>query len=278
MEFVTISSGDLTARINPFGAELWSLTDAQGREFMTDGDPAFWPGHAPLLFPVVGGLHANRYRLDGQEYELPRHGFARRSTFETVEAAEGRARFRLRDSAETRAVYPFAFALEMTFVLDGTTLHMAATVRNSGDAALPFSFGYHPAFAWPLPGGADKADHVIAFASPEPQPVRRVDPQTHRIVAPRPFAHREIKPSVEQRRIDEALKEVTDRPGDIPRRQGTIADDRARVALFPIVQQLLQQVFAVLEIPVKTGPRNLQSLAQAQDFDQCHALVDQHVA
>ncbi|MEJ2409222.1 MAG: aldose 1-epimerase family protein [Novosphingobium sp.] len=178
MEFVTISSGDLTARINPFGAELWSLTDAQGREFMTDGDPAFWPGHAPLLFPVVGGLHANRYRLDGQEYELPRHGFARRSTFETVEAAEGRARFRLRDSAETRAVYPFAFALEMTFVLDGTTLHMAATVRNSGDAALPFSFGYHPAFAWPLPGGADKADHVIAFASPEPQPVRRVDPVT----------------------------------------------------------------------------------------------------
>ncbi|MCJ2180775.1 aldose 1-epimerase family protein [Novosphingobium album (ex Hu et al. 2023)] len=176
MEFVTISSGDLTARINPFGAELWSLTDAHGREFMTAGDPAFWSGHAPLLFPIVGGLAANRYRVDGQEYELPRHGFARRSPFELMEAGECSARFRLRDSAETRAVYPFAFELEMAFVLDGTTLHMTATVRNPGDTALPFSFGYHPAFAWPLPGGSDKADHVIAFSSPETQRVRRLDP------------------------------------------------------------------------------------------------------
>lgn len=175
-EFVTISSGDLTARINPFGAELWSLADAQGREFMTDGDPAFWSGHAPLLFPIVGGLEANRYRVDGQEYELPRHGFARRSVFETVKAQADVAIFRLRDSAETRAVYPFAFELEMAFTLAGMTLHMAAIVRNPGDGALPFSFGYHPAFAWPLPGGAAKADHVVAFASPEPGAVRRLDP------------------------------------------------------------------------------------------------------
>lgn len=178
MEFVTISSGDLTARINPFGAELWSLTDAHGREFMTNADPAFWSGHAPVLFPIVGGLAANRYRVDGGEYELARHGFARCSAFTLVEAGEDHARFRLRDSEETRAVYPFAFELEMAFALEGTTLHTSATVRNPGDVPLPFSFGYHPAFAWPLPGGTAKADHVIAFASPEPQVVRRLDPAT----------------------------------------------------------------------------------------------------
>ncbi|MCT2399179.1 aldose 1-epimerase family protein [Novosphingobium mangrovi (ex Huang et al. 2023)] len=178
MEFVTISSGDLTARINPMGAELWSLTDSRGREFMTDADPAFWSGHAPLLFPVVGGLNANRYRLDGAEYELPRHGFARHSAFEVVEVGENEARFRLRDSAETRAVFPFAFELEVVYRLEDATLHVTATVRNPGTDPLPFSLGYHPAFAWPLPGGADKADHVIAFAEPEPGPIRRLDPSS----------------------------------------------------------------------------------------------------
>lgn len=177
-ELIEITSGDLTARINPSGAELWSLADRQGHEFMTDADPAFWSGHAPLLFPVVGALNGNRYRLDGREYELPRHGFARRSRFEVLEAGESEARFVLRDSEETRAAYPFAFMLEMAFHLEGATLHMEATVSNPGAESLPFSFGYHPAFAWPLPGGAAKADHVIAFAEPEAQPIRRVDPQT----------------------------------------------------------------------------------------------------
>lgn len=175
MEFVTIRSGELTARINPLGAELWSLTDVLGREFMTDADPAFWSGHAPLLFPVVGSLNGGRYRLDEQEYELPRHGFARHSMFDVAETGESAARFCLTDSEETRKVYPFAFELEMAFRLDGASLRMDATVRNPGAGPLPFSFGYHPAFAWPLPGGAEKADHVIAFAEPEPQPIRRVD-------------------------------------------------------------------------------------------------------
>lgn len=178
VELVTISSGDLTARINPLGAELSSLADRQDREFMTDADPAFWSGHAPLLFPIVGGLNEGRYRLDGQEYELPRHGFARHSLFEVIETGESQARFRLSESAETRAAYPFAFELETAFRLDGATLHVEATVRNPGGEVLPFSFGYHPAFAWPLPGGAEKADHVIAFAESEPQPIRRVDPST----------------------------------------------------------------------------------------------------
>lgn len=175
-ELIEITSGDLTARINPLGAELWSLTDAAGREFMTGADPAFWTGHAPVLFPIVGSLEGDRYGLDGREYELPRHGFARRSPFEVIEAGETAARFLLRDSEGTRAAYPFAFELEIAFSLHGATLHVAATVRNAGAEPLPFSFGYHPAFAWPLPGGAGKADHVIAFACPEPQPIRRVDP------------------------------------------------------------------------------------------------------
>jgi galactose mutarotase-like enzyme len=171
---LTITSGALTARINPLGAELWSLTDADGRDYMTDADPAFWTGHAPLLFPVVGSLAGDRLRLDGKDYGLARHGFARRSHFAVIEQGESFVRFRLSDSAETRAVYPFAFALDMAFRLDGLTLAMEATVANPGDGPMPFSFGYHPAFAWPLPGGGEKTAHKLVFECEEPLDVRRV--------------------------------------------------------------------------------------------------------
>ena len=53
-DLIRIASDTLSAAINPLGAELWSLRDAEGRELMTDADPAFWTGHAPILFPVVG--------------------------------------------------------------------------------------------------------------------------------------------------------------------------------------------------------------------------------
>ena len=174
-ELISITSGELTARINPLGAELWSLADAAGREYMTDADPAFWTGHAPLLFPIVGALNGGRYRLADGVYELTKHGFARTSTFECVEHSADEVRFRLRDDEATRVVYPFAFALEMGFRVEGMALYMTATVTNPGDAPLPFSFGFHPAFAWPLPGGADKAAHRIVFAEAEPQPIRRID-------------------------------------------------------------------------------------------------------
>jgi galactose mutarotase-like enzyme len=174
-DLIAIASAELTARINPFGAELWSLTDAAGREFMTDADPAFWAGHAPVLFPIVGALNQGRYRLGDVQYELPKHGFARTSLFECVGHEADAVRFRLNDNAATRAVYPFAFWLEMAFRLDGPALHLTATVTNPGDRPLPFSFGFHPAFAWPLPGGAEQAAHRIVFAEPEPQPIRRID-------------------------------------------------------------------------------------------------------
>jgi galactose mutarotase-like enzyme len=172
---IAIGSDALSAMINPLGAELTSLRDAAEREFMTDADPAFWSGHAPLLFPIVGALNGGEYGLDGRAYALPKHGFARTSRFELVEHEPDRALLRLADSEATRAVYPFAFALEMAFALDGATLGMTATVRNPGATPMPFSFGFHPAFAWPLPGGAAKDAHALVFERDEPQDIRRID-------------------------------------------------------------------------------------------------------
>ncbi|AOH83076.1 aldose epimerase [Sphingomonas panacis] len=167
-DLVEIAGAGLSAAINPFGAELTHLRDAQGRELMTDADPAFWTGHAPLLFPFVGRLSGDVLRLDGAEYPMKQHGFARRSAFALVEHGESHVRFRLEDDAETRAVYPFAFALDAAYAIEDATLTIAITIANRGDAPMPASFGFHPAFAWPLPYGEPRADHRIVFDSDEP--------------------------------------------------------------------------------------------------------------
>ena len=77
--WITIASDALTATINRLGAELWSLRDRDGRELMTDADPAYWTGHAPLLFPIIGEVAGGRYQLQGRDYGLNRHGFSRRA-------------------------------------------------------------------------------------------------------------------------------------------------------------------------------------------------------
>ncbi|WP_425516675.1 aldose 1-epimerase family protein [Sphingobium phenoxybenzoativorans] len=171
---ITIASGALMAAINPLGAELWSLRDAEGRELMTDADERWWTGHAPLLFPFVGRLRGDVFRVDGAEYGQPQHGFARRRTFALVDRSAESALFRLESDAESLAIYPFAFRLDMRFALRGAKLEMMATVANSGGADMPFSFGYHPGFAWPLPYGATGEDHRVIFEKDEPAPIRKV--------------------------------------------------------------------------------------------------------
>lgn len=170
-----IASDRLTAEISPDGAELRRLTDAAGRDWLWDGDPAFWAGRAPVLFPIVGTLRHDRFRWQGRDYHLPRHGFARRRQFALVEQGSDGLILRLEPDNETRAAWPFDFGLDMIFTVRGATLTMTGRVANRGDEPMPTSFGFHPALRWPLPGAADKVGHVIRFDKPEPAPVRRLD-------------------------------------------------------------------------------------------------------
>ena len=172
---VTLVSDQLSADISTLGAELQRLTDRSGNDLQWSGDPAVWNGRAPILFPVIGLLENGEYRLDGKVYPMPKHGFARHSTFEIVARTAASATLRLSASAETRRIYPFDFQLDIAFTLDGATLSLTATIANLGAEPLPASFGFHPALRWPLPYGLPRADHRIVFANPEPAPVRRID-------------------------------------------------------------------------------------------------------
>ncbi|WP_404710746.1 aldose 1-epimerase family protein [Sphingomonas sp. MMS24-J13] len=172
---VSIAGASLSAEINPLGAELHSLRDGEGRDLLWDGDPAFWTGRAPILFPVVGAVAGGVIRVDGRGYPMAKHGFARRKTWTLVEHDAAAATFRLLPDEETRSAYPFDFRLELRFVIDDKGLSLSATLTNPGQAPLPASFGFHPALRWPLPGGAPRDRHIVRFAEPEPDPIRRID-------------------------------------------------------------------------------------------------------
>ncbi|HEX3948918.1 MAG TPA: aldose 1-epimerase family protein [Steroidobacteraceae bacterium] len=173
--WLSITSGDMTAEINPQGAQLSSLQDRCAADLLWNGDPKVWAGRAPLLFPIVGVLAGGVYRLGSHNYALSRHGFARDKRFSVEAHGVSTASFRLDADDATLRVYPFRFELNVRYELRGATLSVTTHVRNRGDVDMPASFGYHPGFRWPLAMGQPRESHFVQFESDEPAAVRRID-------------------------------------------------------------------------------------------------------
>jgi galactose mutarotase-like enzyme len=172
---IAIASPELGATVSETGAQLVRLQDRDGQDLLWNGDPKFWSGHAPLLFPVVGSTRDDRILVDGKSYPMPRHGIARISRFEQISKEPARCQWRLVSNDKTLAHYPFPFSLEVSYEIAGNALDIRATVTNTGDAAMPVSFGFHPAFCWPLPYGRARSAHEIRFEKEEPFPIRRLE-------------------------------------------------------------------------------------------------------
>ena len=168
----SIASDTLRATIAAKGAELVQLGTASGTEVLWQGTEP-WPRHAPNLFPIVGMLAGDTLRHQGQAYRVTQHGFARDREFTWLERTATTARLELRDDAQTRALYPFAFRLEIAYAIAGDRLEIGFTLDNTGEATLPASFGAHPAFRWPLLPGIPKEAHFLTFSHEETAPIRR---------------------------------------------------------------------------------------------------------
>ena len=171
---ITLSNGHLEVTITKRGAELQSIL-VDGAPRLWSGDPEWWSSRAPLLFPIVDKVPNDTLTIGGKPYPMPKHGFARIHDFSVVEANELIATFVLSDNVDTRKAFPFSFRLLMTYALDAGRLICRATVSNEDETAFPFSFGYHPAFLWPIPGHGPREAYEILFEHEEPQPIRRVD-------------------------------------------------------------------------------------------------------
>ena len=185
-EWLTFRSSDLVARVDPLGAQLSVLRDHMGHDLLWNGDPTVWSGRAPLLFPIVGALAGGKYRWQKKLYELPRHGFARNKRFDIMESTPDSGRLSLKADEATRQVYPFEFELQVYFQLRDTSLSITATVHNAGNVDMPASFGYHPAFCWPLPYGYARERHFIEFETEEGPVIRRLTADGLLDLQPRP--------------------------------------------------------------------------------------------
>jgi len=171
---VTLANDHFSATIAAKGAELVSLMTAGGAELMWSADPAVWGWHAPNLFPIVGRLAGDTLVHAGRRYPMKQHGFLRHSLCELVSEEAGACAFRLTDNPDTRAQYPFAFALTVQYRLDGRRLECGFTLENPADEPLFASLGAHPGFRWPI-AGAPRDEHAVLFEKPEPEPIRLLD-------------------------------------------------------------------------------------------------------
>ena len=125
------------------GAELQSIV-AKGRECLWQGDPEFWGRRAPILFPIVGKLADDKLRINGYEYTMKQHGFARDTEF--VEQDGWYVIARRNDEA---IQYPYDFDLRVRYTVGGNTLTCNWQVTNRGDGTMYFQIGAHPAFLLP---------------------------------------------------------------------------------------------------------------------------------
>lgn len=179
---VTIGQGRITASFEAKGAQMTSLTH-DGAERLWQADPAVWAWHAPNLFPIVGGLAGDRLLHKGKSYTLPSHGFLRHTPCALAASSATACTWRLTDSAETLAVYPFRFVLEIAYAIRDEALIGEFTLSNPGDEPLLASLGIHPAFQWPLEPGRAREDYRLTFEHDEPAPIRRV---SGKLIAPEP--------------------------------------------------------------------------------------------
>ncbi|MBQ2028668.1 MAG: aldose 1-epimerase family protein [Clostridia bacterium] len=160
MTLISIQNQYLHVEISTRGAELQSIRDSSGNERLWQGDPAFWTGRAPILFPICGGLREDTYYLDGQRYSMPKHGFAKISEWQTENISSDRAVFLL---TEMHPGFPFRYELRAIYQLVEKSLKVTYAIQNLDDRTFCCSVGSHE--AWATPGGLES--YSIKFEQPE---------------------------------------------------------------------------------------------------------------
>lgn len=144
---ITLTNGTSSTVIAEKGAELKSYIKSDGRELMWCADPNFWGKTSPVLFPMIGMLKNNKTIINGKEYTIGKHGFARDNDFISEKISENCAVFTFKSNKETLEIFPFEFVFKMTYTLYAEKLEVSYEVTNKSDTDMPFCIGAHPAFS-----------------------------------------------------------------------------------------------------------------------------------
>ena len=153
-------------QVSPQGAELQSIV-ANGKEYLWQGCKEYWGRRAPILFPIVGRVADDTLRIDGKNYRMKQHGFARDTKFVPNKI---NAFFSLDDSVQIDTVndvfgytmpqgefanYPYRFELKANYIATEQSVICNWQVQNCDDKDMYFQIGAHPAFLLPDYSEAD---------------------------------------------------------------------------------------------------------------------------
>ncbi|MEM1485729.1 aldose 1-epimerase family protein [Oscillospiraceae bacterium PP1C4] len=158
------------AILDTHGGELVSYRDIKNIEYIWQGDAAYWSGRNPHLFPIVGELKDGKSQINGQVYEMARHGFARNSEFTVIEQGTDYAVLELRENEETLKKYPFQFQLRVKHELTESGFETSFMIKNTGDEDMPFCIGAHTAFNCAMHEGSHFEDYLLMFDQSEDIP------------------------------------------------------------------------------------------------------------
>ena len=162
---IKLENESLELTINSFGAELKSITGKEtGTQYLWDADEKYWKRSAPVLFPFVGSLKDKKFTVDGTDYPMGQHGFARDMEHTMESQTADTIWFSLRSDEETMKKYPFAFVLKIGYKLADNELKVMWKVENPDTKTLYFSIGAHPAFLCPFHDEESKLGYGLQFA------------------------------------------------------------------------------------------------------------------
>ena len=144
-------------------------------------------GGVPVIFP--------QFEQRGPDRSLPRHGLVRTRAWSVESSSQGKDHAELTlaidDNADTRAIWPHSFTLELTVSISGQTLDLELYAHNPGQTSWPFAAALHTYLAVSeltqirLQGleGLHYVDHVAGGEATEDHPEKRFHGEIDRIYA-----------------------------------------------------------------------------------------------
>ena len=160
----TIKNDKIEVSVEDLGAQMRSIKDATGKEYLWQGDENYWNGSAPNLFPYIARLTEGKYILKGRTYEMPKHGFLRNSVLKLKEKTQTKMVSSLTDSEETYKMYPYHFEIKVKYELFENELKVSYNVANKDKKVMYFGVGGHPGFQVPVEKELSFEDYFIEFA------------------------------------------------------------------------------------------------------------------
>ena len=164
---IRLEKNGAIAEIEEMGAEMRAYRTADGKDRLWSGNADVWAGVAPVLFPVIGCMKNQTVRIAGKEYNIPKHGFAKISRFEVEEQKADECTLVLKDTPETREMYPFSFRLAIIHRITENGFSTEYQVENRSDSPMPFLIGGHPGFVCPMNKGELFEEYQVVFDQEE---------------------------------------------------------------------------------------------------------------